>query len=109
MQIFVRNLALSTTEDELRQLFAPYGSVERVEIVKDRYTGYSRGFGFVDMPDATQARAVMLGLEGARLGGRALHLEAARPREERRPRGDGPRRPREARRPQGDEPRGPRW
>ena len=80
MQIFVGNLALSTTEDELRQLFAPYGNVERVEIVKDRSTGYSRGFGFVHMPDATQARAAMLGLEGARLGGRALHLEVARAR-----------------------------
>jgi len=84
MRIFVGNLALSTTEEELSQLFASYGIVERVQIVTDRYTGRSRGFAFVDMPDATQARAAMVGLEGARLGGLALHLEAARQREGRR-------------------------
>jgi len=72
MRIFVGNLAFSTTEEELSQLFASYGIVERVQIVTDRYTGHSRGFAFVDMPDATQARAAMVGLEGARLGGLAL-------------------------------------
>ena len=53
MRIFVGNLAWTTMEDELDQLFAPYGVVERIQIVTDRYTGRARGFGFVDMPDAT--------------------------------------------------------
>jgi len=57
MNIYVSNLAYSTTEDELSQLFEPYGTVESVRIITDRVTGRSRGFGFVEMPDATQAQA----------------------------------------------------
>jgi RNA recognition motif-containing protein len=52
MRIFVANLAFTTTEEELRQFFEPYGIVERVQIITDRETGRSRGFGFVEMPDA---------------------------------------------------------
>ena len=52
MRIFVGNLAFTTTEEELRQLFEPYGIVERVQIMTDRATGRPRGFGFVEMPDA---------------------------------------------------------
>jgi len=88
MQIYVNNFPCTTTEDERRHLFAPYGLVERIQIVTDRSTGRSRGFAFVDMPDALQARAAMMGLEGVRLGGRALHLAAAHPREGRGPRGE---------------------
>ena len=90
MNIYVSNLAYTTTEDEIRQLFASYGTVESVRIITDRETGRSRGFGFVEMPDTTAARAAIVGLEGVRLGGQALHLEEARPREDR----GGPRRPR---------------
>jgi cold-inducible RNA-binding protein len=96
MNIYVTNLAYTTTEEELSQLFEPYGSVESVRIITDRDTGRSRGFGFVEMPDATEARAAIAGLNGTALGGRALTVDEARPREERRPRddGDGRRRPR---------------
>jgi cold-inducible RNA-binding protein len=96
MNIYVTNLAYTTTEEELSQLFEPYGSVESVRIITDRETGRSRGFGFVEMPDATEARAAIAGLNGTALGGRALTVDEARPREERRPRddGEGRRRPR---------------
>ena len=96
MNIYVTNLAYTTTEEELSQLFEPYGSVDSVRIITDRETGRSRGFGFVEMPDATEARAAIAGLNGTALGGRALTVDEARPREERRPRddGDGRRRPR---------------
>jgi RNA recognition motif-containing protein len=86
MGIFVGNLALTTTEEELRQLFEPYGSVERVQIMTDRETGRPRGFGCVEMPDARAARAAIAGLQGTPLGGRTLSVNEARPREERRPR-----------------------
>jgi cold-inducible RNA-binding protein len=55
MNIFVGNLNWETTEDELEQLFAPYGTVERVQIVTDRAPGRPRGFGFVEMPNRTEA------------------------------------------------------
>ena len=90
MNIFVGSLALTTTEAELRQLFTPYGHVERVQIITDRETGRSRGFGFVEMPDATAAQAAIEGLNGRSLAGRFLTVNEARPREER----GGPRRPR---------------
>jgi RNA recognition motif-containing protein len=108
MQIYVNNFPFTTTEEELRHLFEPYGTVETARIVTDRDTGRPRGFGFVEMPNATEAQAAIEGLNGTSLGGRTLTVNEARPREERRPRGDGPRRPREER-PQGDYPRGPRW
>jgi cold-inducible RNA-binding protein len=90
MNIFVGSLALTTTEAELREVFTPYGRVERVHILQDRETGRSRGFGFVEMPDASQAQAAIDGLNGRSLGGRFLTVNEARPREER----SGPRRPR---------------
>ena len=108
MQIYINNFPFTTTEEELRHLFEPYGTVETARIVTDRDTGRPRGFGFVEMPNATEAQAAIEGLNGTSLGGRTLTVNEARPREERRPRGDGPRRPREER-PRGDYPRGPRW
>jgi len=95
MRLFVANIAFTTTEDELERLFAPYGSVDRVQIITDRDTGHSRGFAFVEMPDATQAQAAITGLNGTSLGGRPLTVNEAREREDR----GGPRR----------EPRRPRW
>ena len=90
MQIFVGNLEYATTEDELRQLFYGYGSVDRVRIMTDRDTGRSRGFGFVEMPRATAAQAAIEGLNGRSLDGRFLTVNEARPRDD----GDGRRRPR---------------
>ena len=91
MQLFVGNLAFTTTEAELRQLFGPCGEVQRVQILTDRETGRSRGFGFVEMPNTTEARAASKGLDSTTLGGRQLTVNEARPREGRR---DGPRRER---------------
>jgi RNA recognition motif-containing protein len=90
MNIFVGNLAWTTTEDELAQLFASYGVVEQARIATDRETGRSRGFGFVEMPDAIEAQAAIDGLNGTSLEGRPLTVNEARPREER----GGSRRPR---------------
>jgi cold-inducible RNA-binding protein len=96
MRIFVANIAFTTTEEELSQLFESYGIVDHAQIMMDRDTGRSRGFGFVEMPDATEAQAAIDGLNGTSLGGRTLIVNEARPREERRSRddGDGRRRPR---------------
>jgi len=90
MEIFVGNLAYTATEHEVRQLFESYGVVERVHIPQDRESGRPRGFGFVTMPQGAEAQAAIAGLQGATLGGRALSVNEARPREER----GGPRRPR---------------
>jgi cold-inducible RNA-binding protein len=90
MQIFVSNLAWAITEEELHRLFYGYGAVERVQIITDRNTGRSRGFGFVEMSNTAEAQAAIDGLNGTSLGGRQLTVNEARPREER----DGPRRPR---------------
>jgi len=90
MRIFVGNLAFTTTEEELSQLFEAYGIVERTQIVTDRETGRSRGFGFVEMPDTAEAQAAIAGLNGTSLEGRPLTVNEARQREER----GGPRRPR---------------
>jgi cold-inducible RNA-binding protein len=95
MRIFVANLAFTTTEAELERLFEPYGIVNRTQIITDRETGRSRGFGFVEMPNATEAQAAIAGLNGTALGGRTLTVNEARPRED----SGGPRRPREERRP----------
>jgi RNA recognition motif-containing protein len=92
MNIFVGNLAYTATVDDVRQLFEGYGEVTSVHLLEDRDTGRPRGFGFVEMPNDTQARAAIAGLNGTDLGGRPLTINEARPREER----GGPR-------------RGPRW
>jgi RNA recognition motif-containing protein len=94
MRIFVANLAWTTTEDELERLFEPYGIVNRTQIVTDRETGRSRGFGFVEMPDDTEAQAAIDELNGTSLGGRTLTVNEARPREGE----DRPQRPRDERR-----------
>ena len=84
MRIFVANLTWTTTEEELSQLFDAYGIVDRVQIVTDRETGRSRGFGFVEMPNTIEAHAAIANLNGTALGGRTLTVNEARPREERR-------------------------
>jgi RNA recognition motif-containing protein len=68
MRIFVANIAFTTTEEELRALFASYGIVDRTQIVTDRDTGRSRGFDFVEMPDTTEAQAAIDGFMGRRWG-----------------------------------------
>ena len=109
-KIFVGNLDFGATEDSIRALFEPHGTVERVSLMTDRDTGRSRGFAFVEMTDAAEADRAIAALNGASLGGRTLNINEARPRPDRnegRPRfdrgsGGGPPRGGERRRP-------PRW
>lgn len=85
MEIYVGNLPFTVEEDELRNMFAQHGAVDRVQIVMDKFTGRSRGFGFVSMNDVKEAQAAIEALHGADLGGRALTVNQARPKEDRRP------------------------
>lgn len=78
--IYVGNLPYSTTEAELVELFVPFGDVLRVTIVTQRETGRSRGFGFVEMADATEGRAAVAALAGSEAIGRPLTVNEARPR-----------------------------
>jgi RNA recognition motif-containing protein len=91
VNIFVGNLAFSVTEQDVRELFAPYGVVDRINLITDRETGRPRGFGFVEMADDTAAQAAIAALHGQELAGRTLNVSEARQREERRPSGGGPR------------------
>jgi len=84
MNIFVGNLAFGATDQDIRQLFEPYGTVDTINIITDRYTGHSRGFGFVEMPDSHAAQSAMQGLQGKELDGRTLTVNEAKPREPRR-------------------------
>ena len=88
MNIFVGNLPFVTTDDELHELFARYGEITRATVIKDRVTGKSRGFGFVEMMDDEMARQAIEALNGSDLMGRALTVNEARPRES-RPRSGG--------------------
>jgi RNA recognition motif-containing protein len=78
--IFVGNLSYSTTQDDLYDVFARYGSVERVNVVTDRDTGQPRGFAFVEMTDGAEAGSAIAELNGAELNGRALNVNEARPK-----------------------------
>ncbi len=86
--LYVGNLPHSTTESELRNLFEAHGAVEKITLVTDRDTGRSRGFGFVEMSDASAADKAIAALNGSDLGGRALTINEAKPKAE-RPRGGG--------------------
>ena len=86
MNIYVGNLPYSTDRDELRGIFEQYGEVSSARVVTDRETGRSRGYGFVEMPNAEQAKAAIEALNGSEIGGRKAVINEARPREERPPR-----------------------
>ena len=83
MNIYVGNLSYSLSESELRDAFAAYGEVSSVKVLMDRETGRSRGFGFVEMPNQTEAEAAVAEINGKEVGGRPLRVNEARPREER--------------------------
>ena len=87
MRIFVGNLSFTTSDNDLRDAFAAYGEVVSANIITDRETQRSRGFGFVDMAD-DDARKAISGLHESDLQGRALNVNEAKPREERSPRGN---------------------
>ena len=80
--IFVGNLNFNTSEEALRQVFAPFGPVNRVSIMADRDTGQPRGFGFVEMANATDADKAIAALNGTLLDERALNVNEARPKKE---------------------------
>lgn len=82
-KIFVGNFSFSTTEADLRQWFTPHGSVDSASVVTDRDTGRSRGFGFVEMPNNSEADAAIAALNGSDSGGRPLTVNEARPKTER--------------------------
>jgi cold-inducible RNA-binding protein len=84
MNIYVGNLAFTATEQDLRQLFEPYGAVDEIRVIMDRETGRSKGFGFVEMPDGTAARSAIAKLQGHEIAGRTLTVNEAKPREPRR-------------------------
>ena len=83
MNIYVGNLSYGMSEDELRDAFGAFGEVSSVKILMDRETGRSRGFGFVEMPNQSEAENAISQLNGKDLGGRALRINEARPRERR--------------------------
>ena len=98
MNIFVGNLPRSSSEEELRKAFEAFGEVASAAVIKDKFSGESRGFAFVEMPDETAAKAAIAGLNGKPMGGRNLTVNQARPKTEggggggggRRSGGDGP-------------------
>jgi RNA recognition motif-containing protein len=83
MKIFVGNLSREVSDDELRQAFEAFGGVDSATVIKDKFTGQSRGFGFVEMPAAAEAKAAIDGMNGKDLKGRTLNVNEARPREDR--------------------------
>jgi len=82
-KIYVGNLPFSATEQEVREMFEAFGSVESVQLITDRETGRPRGFGFVEMADG--ADEAIEALNRSDMGGRTLNINEARPREDRRP------------------------
>jgi cold-inducible RNA-binding protein len=87
--IYVGNLAVTITEDELLQAFSQHGKVSEVNIVKDRETGRPRGFAFVEMPNANEAAAAIQQLDLVEIGGRSITVNQARPKADRPRRGGG--------------------
>ncbi|HXF93883.1 MAG TPA: RNA-binding protein [Nitrospiraceae bacterium] len=82
-KIYVGGLPYSTTEQQLSELFAAHGNVQSARIITDKFTGQSRGFGFVEMATDEEARAAIAALHGTQLGGRTLTVNEARPQEPR--------------------------
>jgi len=87
MNLYVGNLNWQTTEADLQAAFEAYGQVSSVTIIKDKYTGQSRGFGFVEMPNDAEGQAAIDGLNGKEVDGRTLRIDLARPRDDSKDRG----------------------
>lgn len=83
MNIYAGNLSRELTEDELKEAFAAYGAVDSAKIIADKFTGISRGFGFVEMPDDSEAQNAIGELNGKDLKGRTIIVNKARPRDDR--------------------------
>ncbi len=89
MKLFVGNLSFNATDQQLRELFSAHGPVQEVDIIKDKFSGRPRGFGFVTMETKEGGEAAIKALSGKEVDGRPLTVNEARPREERAPRGGG--------------------
>jgi cold-inducible RNA-binding protein len=85
MKLYVGNLPFTATEDDLRDLFAPYGTPDSVAVITDRDTGRAKGFGFVEFSDDSQAKTAMSALNGRDFNGRPLTVNEARPQGSRGP------------------------
>jgi RNA recognition motif-containing protein len=95
VNIYIGNLASGVTESDLQKAFETFGNVVSATIIKDRYSGQSRGFGFIDMPSKEEAEAAIAGMNGKEFMGRVVKVNEARPRSDRRgskKRGGGKRR-----------------
>jgi RNA recognition motif-containing protein len=88
-KLYVGSLPYATTEEELRDLFSQYGNVASVRIITDKFTGQSKGFGFVEMENDEDAQKAIEGMNGTQLGGRTLIVNNARPPQEREGGGGG--------------------
>ena len=88
-KLFVGNLSFNATQEQLRDLFGAHGTVSEIDIIKDKFSGRPRGFGFVTMETKEAADAAIQAINGKEIDGRALTVNEARPREERPPRGGG--------------------
>jgi RNA recognition motif-containing protein len=90
MRIYVGNLPYSVTDEDLREVFGEYGELASAEVLKDKFSGQSKGFGFVDMPNGSEAETAIKELNESVFKGRKLTVNEARPREQQRPsRGGG--------------------
>ena len=89
MKLYVGNLAFETSSNDLQTLFAQAGTVESVSLIEDRETGRSRGFGFVEMSSTEEGHAAIQQFNGHEVGGRALNVNEAKPREDRNGGGRG--------------------
>jgi RNA recognition motif-containing protein len=88
-KLYVGNIAYSLDDQSLAETFKPYGDVKSAQIIEDRDTGRSKGFGFVEMSSEAEAQAAIDGLNGHEIDGRALTVNEARPKTDRAPRGGG--------------------
>ena len=87
-KLYVGNLPYEATEDELKTIFGQAGAVETANIITDKFSGRSKGFGFVEMSDDKEAQKAIETLNGTEIGGRSIVVNEARPMEERKPRDD---------------------
>lgn len=83
MNIYVGSLSYDVTEDEIRDVFSPYGEISSISIITDKYSGKSKGFGFVEMPKQEEAEEAIKCLDESEMKGRNIKVNEARPKEER--------------------------
>lgn len=89
MNIYVSNLSFSVQDEDLKGFFSPYGEVSSAKVITDKFTGQSKGFGFVEMPDTAAAQKAIAELDNGSVEGRNIRVMEARPKEDRPARNDG--------------------